>query len=218
MSLALFDLDNTLIAGDSDYLWNEYLAEAGIIDAEAYQQKNHLFYEQYKDGCLDIEAYLSFALSVLKTHKHQDLLAWRQAFIEEKIKPLLLPKAKALLKNHQDKGDTLVIITATNRFITEPIAKYFNVDTLIAVEPEMVAGEFTGAYIGTPTFREGKVICLGHWMASKKLTYQGSSFYSDSHNDLPLLNKVSNPVAVDPDDKLREHAESHGWPIISLRS
>lgn len=217
MGLALFDLDNTLIAGDSDYLWNEYLAEAGIIDADAYQEQNHLFYEQYKDGCLDIEAYLKFALSVLKENSYKDLCAWRQAFIEEKIQPLLLPKAETLVNTHRDKGDTTVIITATNHFITEPIAEFFNVDALIAVEPERQAGEFTGNYLGTPTFREGKVVCLGHWMDTKNLTYADSSFYSDSHNDLPLLEKVEHPVAVDPDDTLRQHADTQGWSIISLR-
>lgn len=217
MALALFDLDNTLLDGDSDYLWGCFLAEHGIVDAEAYESENQRFYDQYLEGSLDIHEFLRFQLKPLATHKRAQLEAWRAQYLVEKIDPILLPRARALLDKHRAQGDQLLIITATNRFITEPIAKRYGVDQLLATEPEIVAGEYTGAVNGTPCFQTGKVEQLHNWLEKENQTLEGSWFYSDSHNDLPLLEQVEHPVAVDPDDKLKSHARAMGWPITSLR-
>jgi HAD superfamily hydrolase (TIGR01490 family) len=217
MALALFDLDNTLLDGDSDYLWGCFLAEHGIVDAEAYESENQRFYDQYLEGSLDIHEFLRFQLKPLATHKRAQLEAWRAQYLVEKIDPILLPRARALLDKHRAQGDQLLIITATNRFITEPIAKRYGVDQLLATEPEIVAGEYTGAVNGTPCFQTGKVEQLHNWLEKENQTLEGSWFYSDSHNDLPLLEQVEYPVAVDPDDKLKSHARAMGWPITSLR-
>jgi len=217
MALALFDLDNTLLDGDSDYLWGCFLAEHGIVDAEAYESENQRFYDQYLEGSLDIHEFLRFQLKPLATHKRAQLEAWREQYLVEKIDPILLPRARALLEKHRAQGDQLLIITATNRFITEPIAKRYGVDQLLATEPEIVAGEYTGAVNGTPCFQTGKVEQLHNWLEKENRTLEGSWFYSDSHNDLPLLEQVEHPVAVDPDDKLKSHARAMGWPITSLR-
>ncbi len=217
MALALFDLDNTLLDGDSDYLWGCFLAEHGIVDAEAYESENQRFYAQYLEGSLDIHEFLRFQLKPLATHKRAQLEAWRAQYLVEKIDPILLPRARALLNKHRAQGDQLLIITATNRFITEPIAKRYGVDQLLATEPEIVAGEYTGAVNGTPCFQTGKVEQLHNWLEKENQTLEGSWFYSDSHNDLPLLEQVEHPVAVDPDDKLKSHARAMGWPITSLR-
>ena len=217
MALALFDLDNTLLDGDSDYLWGCFLAEHGIVDAETYESENQRFYDQYLEGSLDIHEFLRFQLKPLATHKRAQLEAWREQYLVEKIDPILLPRARALLEKHRAQGDQLLIITATNRFITEPIAKRYGVDQLLATEPEIVAGEYTGAVNGTPCFQTGKVEQLHNWLEKENQTLEGSWFYSDSHNDLPLLEQVEHPVAVDPDDKLKSHARAMGWPITSLR-
>ena len=217
MALALFDLDNTLLDGDSDYLWGCFLAERGIVDAEAYESENQRFYDQYLEGSLDIHEFLRFQLKPLATHKRARLEAWREQYLVEKIDPILLPRARALLDKHRAQGDQLLIITATNRFITEPIAKRYGVEQLLATEPEIVAGEYTGAVSGTPCFQTGKVEQLHNWLEKENQTLDGSWFYSDSHNDLPLLEQVEHPVAVDPDDKLKSHARAMGWPITSLR-
>jgi HAD superfamily hydrolase (TIGR01490 family) len=217
MALALFDLDNTLLDGDSDYLWGCFLAEHGIVDAEAYESENQRFYDQYLEGSLDIHEFLRFQLKPLASHKRAQLEAWREQYLVEKIDPILLPHARALLDKHRAQGDQLLIITATNRFITEPIAKRYGVDQLLATEPEIVAGEYTGAVNGTPCFQTGKVEQLHNWLEKENQTLEGSWFYSDSHNDLPLLEQVEHPVAVDPDDKLKSHARAMGWPITSLR-
>ena len=217
MALALFDLDNTLLDGDSDYLWGCFLAEHGIVDAEAYESENQRFYDQYLEGSLDIHEFLRFQLKPLATHKRARLEAWREQYLVEKIDPILLPRARALLEKHRAQGDQLLIITATNRFITELIAKRYGVEQLLATEPEIVAGEYTGAVSGTPCFQTGKVEQLHNWLEKENQTLDGSWFYSDSHNDLPLLEQVEHPVAVDPDDKLKSHARAMGWPITSLR-
>jgi len=217
MALALFDLDNTLLDGDSDYLWGCFLAEHGIVDAEAYESENQRFYDQYLEGSLDIHEFLRFQLKPLATHKRAQLEAWREQYLVEKIDPILLPRARALLEKHRAQGDQLLIITATNRFITEPIARRYGVEQLLATEPEIVAGEYTGAVNGTPCFQTGKVEQLHNWLEKENRTLEGSWFYSDSHNDLPLLEQVEHPVAVDPDDKLKSHARAMGWPITSLR-
>lgn len=218
MTLALFDLDNTLLAGDSDYLWGQFLVERGIVDGEAYESENQRFYEQYLEGSLDIYEFLQFQLKPLASHPKQQLEQWREAFLEEKISPVMLDSARSLLEKHRDQGHTLVIITATNRFITEPIARRFAVDHLLATEPELRHGEYTGAVTGVPCFQHGKVEQLEHWLQRNQVSLRDSWFYSDSHNDLPLLKQVDNPVAVDPDDKLLDTAHNNHWPVISLRN
>lgn len=217
MSLAIFDLDNTLLGGDSDYLWGMFLVEQGLVDGEQYAQENQRFYDDYAAGILDIYAYQAFMLRPLAQRPLSELHAWRARFMAEKIQPLLLPKALALVDKHRAAGDTLLIITATNRFLTAPIAEQFAIPYLLATEPEMQDGRYTGRTTGIPSFQQGKVQRLHLWLAEQGMDLGNSWFYSDSHNDLPLLRLVDNPVAVDPDDKLMAHAQAQGWPIISLR-
>lgn len=217
MALALFDLDNTLLGGDSDYLWGCFLAEHGIVDGDVYQAENERFYEQYRSGSLDIHEFLRFQLSPLASHKRVQLEQWRQRFMAEKIEPVLLPRAYELLDRHRRQGDEILIITATNRFITSPIAERYAVQHLLATEPEVRNGEYTGEVTGTPCFQAGKVERLQSWIDEHEQTLEGSWFYSDSHNDLPLLERVDHPVAVDPDATLGALAQARGWPIISLR-
>ncbi len=217
MGIALFDLDNTLIAGDSDYLWGCFLVEQGIVDGEIYERENQRFYDLYKRGELDIHEFLDFQLRPLAEHDMETLQRWRQQYIEEKITPILLPRAHVLLDSHRQQDDTLVIITATNRFITGPIAALYGIDHLLATEPEISNARYTGKITGVPCFQEGKVARLQGWLIEHGETLEDSWFYSDSHNDLPLLREVTRPVAVDPDEILRHHADAHAWPVISLR-
>jgi len=217
MALALFDLDNTLLDGDSDYLWGCFLVEHGIVDGEFYASENRHFYNQYLQGSLDIYEFLRFQLEPLAAHSCAQLEQWREKYLVEKIDPILLSKARDLLDQHRARGDELLIITATNRFITEPIARRYGVSHLLATEPEIINGEYTGGVTGTPCFQAGKVERLHAWLQQNHQDLHGSWFYSDSHNDLPLLEQVDHPVAVDPDDKLKSHARRLGWPIISLR-
>ncbi|MCI0399865.1 MAG: HAD-IB family hydrolase [Gammaproteobacteria bacterium] len=217
MSLALFDLDNTLIGGDSDLLWGQYLAEHGYVDAPSHEREHKRFYDEYLAGTVDIHAFLRFQLRELAENPFETVNRWRSNFIREKIEPIVLPKAQRLLDEHRAQGHILVIITATNRFITEPIAKVFGVRHLIASEPEMINGQYTGRILGTPPFAEGKVTCLNEWLEHQGLDFADSWFYSDSHNDLPLLKRVTHPVAVDPDDSLAAEALKRGWMTISLR-
>ena len=217
MSLAIFDLDNTLLSIDSDHAWGEFLLEQGAVDPVAYREANERFMADYNAGTLDMAAFLEMALKPLADNSPEQLAAWHQQFMASKIEPHILPKAEELLARHRTKGDTLLIITATNRFITGPIAERLGVDDLIAVEPEMVDGRYTGRVDGVPSYREGKVIRLQAWLEAQDLTMDGAWFYSDSHNDLPLLEKVDHPVAVDPDDTLRKVAEERNWRIMSLR-
>ncbi|NIR61878.1 MAG: HAD family hydrolase [Gammaproteobacteria bacterium] len=218
MSLAIFDLDNTLLAGDSDYLWGRFLIEHGLVDGAAYERENLQFYEQYREGTLDIYEFLAFQLAPLAAHERCTLEAWRARFLAEKIDPIVLPAGLELIQTHRRRGDTPVIITATNRFITAPIADRFGVAELIATEPEVRDGEFTGHVAGTPCFQDGKVERLAAWLRERDGDLTDSWFYSDSHNDLPLLERVTHPVAVDPDDTLARQARTRGWRIISLRS
>lgn len=217
MSLAIFDLDNTLIAGDSDYLWGQFLVDEGIVDAAEYEAANAKFYEDYKLGTLDIAAFLAFSLKPLAEHEPERLYRWRDRFVAERIAPLLLEPARQLISQHQAKGDTLLVITATNRFVSEPIVQGYGIAHLLATEPELLGGRYTGRFVGIPCFQEGKVKQLQAWLAKTGENLAGSWFYSDSHNDLPLLQQVANPVAVDPDAKLAAFAEVQGWPVISLR-
>lgn len=217
MGIALFDLDNTLIAGDSDYLWGCFLVEQGIVDSELYERENRRFYDQYRVGELDIHEFLDFQLQPLSEHPVDTLQQWRRQYIEEKITPILLPKARALIDRHRQQGDTLVVITATNRFITGPIVELYDIPHLLATEAEILDNRYTGKVSGIPCFQDGKVTRLSDWLKVNRHSLDNSWFYSDSHNDLPLLNRVTHPVAVDPDEILEEHARNNDWPIISLR-
>ena len=217
MGIALFDLDNTLIAGDSDYLWGCFLVEQGIVDSELYERENRRFYDQYRVGELDIHEFLDFQLRPLSEHPVDTLQQWRRQYIEEKITPILLPRAQALIDRHRQQGDTLVVITATNRFITGPIVALYDIPHLLATEAEILDDRYTGKVSGIPCFQDGKVSRLSDWLEENRHSLDGSWFYSDSHNDLPLLNRVTHPVAVDPDEILEEHARTNDWPIISLR-
>ena len=217
MSLAIFDLDNTLISDDSDYLWGQFLVDQGIVDKDQYEEANAKFYDDYKQGTLDIVEFLHFSLAPLAKNDPQQLYKWRSQFIEEIIKPIQLKPAIKLVNKHRFKGDTVMVITATNRFVTEPIVKLFGIDILLATTPEFIDGRYTGKFEGTPCFQEGKVTLLNQWLEDSNETMENSSFYSDSFNDLALLKLVDNPVAVDPDDKLRAHAVEKNWPCMSLR-
>ncbi len=218
MALALFDLDNTLLAGDSDYLWGRFLVELGVVDGDEYEARNQAFYDQYRAGRLDIQAFLAFSLAPLAQYPRARLEAWRARFLAQCIAPLILPAGRERVAAHRARGDVCVIVTATNRFVTAPIAERIGVDALLATELEEVGGRFTGRPAGTPCFREGKVQRLEAWLAQAGLGWADSTFYSDSHNDLPLLERVAHPVAVDPDQALRRIAGERGWPVISLRS
>ncbi len=218
MALALFDLDNTLISGDSDHLWGEFLVEQGAVDGELYKRENDRFYKEYQEGRLDIQEFLAFSLRPLCENELEQLLCWREEFLTQMIDPIIPQAAHDLLQKHQQKGDVLAIITATNSFITGPIAKRLGVTHLLATEPERVDGSYTGGVSGVPCYREGKVARLRSWMVLNQSELDGSWFYSDSHNDLPLLRLVDNPVAVDPDELLRKEAALNNWPVISLSS
>lgn len=220
LNLALFDLDNTLLAGDSDFQWGQFLMEEGLLNREKHEAKNIQFYEDYKAGKLDIYAFLEFQLKPLSNHPKAKLDALHKRYMERKVRPMMTQKAKDLVNQHKANGDLLLIITATNSFVTGPIATEFGVDHLIGTDPEQVNGEFTGKVSGLPSFQEGKVTRLKEWLAARGQSLQDFEttwFYSDSHNDLPLMKQVNKPVAVDPDDVLRDYAEQQAWPIISLR-
>lgn len=220
MNLALFDLDNTLIAGDSDFEWAQFLIARGVLDREVYEARNQAFYDQYKAGTLDIHAFLDFQLKPLSRHPRAQLEAWHEEFMTATIRPLIGAAARALVARHRAAGDLLAIVTATNRFVTAPIAREFGIGHLIATEPEEVGGAFTGRARGVPSFREGKVSRVDEWLAGigrRRQDFPRSWFYSDSLNDLPLLERVSDPVAVDPDETLADYARRRGWPVISLR-
>ena len=217
VSLAIFDLDNTLLGGDSDYLWGRYLVEQGIVDGDYYERENQRFYDEYKAGVLDIHEFLRFSLRPLAENDMQTLANWHARFMLEKIRPIMLPKAHELLAMHRERGDYLMIITATNRFVTQPIAAEFGIDELIATEPEIKHGRYTGEVSDIPCFQDGKVKRLEQWLRATGNNLTDSWFYSDSHNDLPLLELVSHPVAVDADETLASHAAARGWDSISLR-
>lgn len=217
MALVIFDLDNTLLGGDSDYLWGEFLVENKLVDGENYQRANQNFYDQYLAGTMDIFEFLAFQLKPLAENSPADLERWRTQYLAEKIDPIILPAALALIAHHRQRGDTLLIITATNSFITAPIAKKLGIPHLIATEPEIVDGLYTGNVAGTPSYQHGKVERLQDWLSTQNQTLVGSYFYSDSHNDLPLLKMVEHPIAVDSDPKLSAIAKQQGWETISLR-
>ena len=222
MKLALFDLDNTLLSGDSDFEWAQFLISVGVVDREIQEAKNIQFYEQYKAGTLDIYEFLAFQLTPLARHPRQQLDLWHADYMARHIRPIMGEKARALVAQHLANGDLCAIVTATNSFVTGPIAREFGIPHLIGTIPavDVATGAFSGAPRGTPSFREGKIERVDAWLESMGLSwvsFDESYFYSDSHNDLPLMEKVSTPVAVDPDDKLRRHSAEMGWKIISLR-
>ncbi len=220
VNLALFDLDNTLLSGDSDFEWSQFLVDQGVLDRELFEAKNLAFYEQYKAGTLNIAEFLDFQLKPLSRHARKVLDAWHEEFMRRKVRPMMGQAARDLVAQHKAAGDVCVIVTATNSFVTAPIAREFGVEHLIATDPEEVHGEFTGRVAGVPSFREGKVLRMEQWLAERGWNWGSFAetwFYSDSLNDLPLLAKVRHPVAVDPDATLRAHAGKQGWPVISLR-
>ncbi len=217
MPLAIFDLDNTLLGGDSDHAWGAFVVSRGLVDGETYQARNDAFARDYAAGTLDIQAYLAFTLKLLAEHPEEQLMAWHAEFMAEVIDPIVLPRAVELIDRHRQAGDTLMIITATNRFVTAPIAARLGIDLLLATECERIDGRYSGRSTDVPCFQEGKVTRLRRWLEENDASLEGAWFYSDSHNDLPLLRMVDNPVAVDPDEKLLAHAKASGWPVMSLR-
>jgi len=220
MRLALFDLDNTLLAGDSDYEWGQFLVDRGVLERDTYEAQNRAYFEQYVAGTLDIHEYLGFALRPLAEHAPEDLARWHGEFMRDRILPMVAARARALVRRHLERGDLCAIITATNSFVTRPIAREFGVSHLIATEPESRGGRFTGRVAGTPCFREGKVRRLEEWLDAQGRSladFAESAFYSDSHNDLALLERVTRPVAVDPDEQLQAEARRRRWEVISLR-
>ena len=217
MTLAIFDLDHTLLDGDSDYLWGEYMVENRIVDEQEYRQRNLVFFQDYQRGELDNEVYLEFALKPLTRYSIEELYAWRADYVENWIKPIIVPGAARLLEQHRAQGHELLIISATNLFITEPIAALLEVPTVLSTEPEIIDNRYTGRYLGTPTYQDGKVTVLREWLSNTGHDLVGSYFYSDSINDRALLEIVENPVAVHPDNELKHIAKSRGWKIIDLK-
>jgi len=217
MSLAIFDLDNTLIGGDSDFLWGEFLGEEGVVDANAYRKKNEYFYQQYDLGALDIYAWLEFCLEPLSRYSMKELQEFHHRFMIQKIEPIMLDKAQNCINQHKERGDTVLVMTASNSFVTAPIAKKYGINQMLATEPEIKAGRYTGGVSGIPCFQSGKVDKLMPWLQKNEETLTGSTFYSDSHNDLPLLELVDNPVAVNADKILRKIAEKKGWKVLNWR-
>ena len=216
MTLAIFDLDHTLINGDSDHLWGEYMVENGIVDEHTYRQRNDVFYQDYQRGTLDNDQYLAFALEPLTHYSINELHAWRADYVEKWIRPLIAPGTARLLDEHRQNDHHLMIISATNLFVSEPIGQMLGVTTVLATEPEIIADRYTGRFLGTPTYQQGKVTVLKEWVANNNHDLDGAYFYSDSLNDLALLEQVDNPVTVNPDDDLKLIAEARAWKIIDL--
>ena len=219
-NLALFDLDNTLLAGDSDYNWSLFLINEGLLDAQSHHERNEQFYLDYKNGNLDIFKFLEFQLKPLSQHPKNFLDALHLKYMDKVIRPMMTQKAQDLVNQHQAAGDLCIVITATNSFVTKPIATAYGIEHLIGTDPEMVNGEYTGGVTGVPSFQEGKVTRINEWLETRgqQLSdFKVSYFYSDSHNDLPLMKLVTNPVAVDADATLTEYAKQQSWPLISLR-
>lgn len=217
MTLAIFDLDNTLIGDDSDHLWGQFACERGLVDSADFAERSDRFYAEYQAGVLDIDAYLRLALSTVRGRTPEQVETLHRDFMQSRIAPILLPRAADLIADHRRRGHELLIITATSRFITAPIVAALGVENLIACEAGIEDGKYTGEPAGIPSYQTGKVTRLDQWLEERQASLEGAWFYSDSHNDLPLLELVDNPVAVDPDDTLRARAIERGWPVISLR-
>lgn len=218
MALAIFDLDHTLLDGDSDYLWGEYMVTNQIVDEAIYQRENKAFLEDYLRGDLDNEVYLQFALKPLTQYPIDQLYSWRKDYVANWIQPIIAKGASALLDKHRAQGDEIIIISATNLFITAPIAEMLGIETILSTEPEIIDNRYTGRYLGTPTFKEGKVMVVNEWLKQNHHSLNNSYFYSDSINDLPLLEQVAIPVAVNPDDKLSAIAIDRNWQVLDLRA
>ena len=219
-NLALFDLDNTLLTGDSDYNWSLFLIDEGLLDAKTHHARNEQFYLDYKNGNLDIFAFLQFQLQPLSQHTKAFLDELHVKYMQKVIKPMMTAKAQNLVDEHKAAGDLCVVITATNSFVTKPIATAYGIEHLIGTDPEMLNGQYTGGVSGVPSFQEGKVTRINQWLVEREKTlndFEKSYFYSDSHNDLPLMKLVTNPVAVDADATLTAYAKANNWPEISLR-
>jgi HAD superfamily hydrolase (TIGR01490 family) len=218
--LALFDLDHTLLPIDSDYEWGQFLVRTGAVDAREYQRRNDEFFAQYQAGTLDPVEYLEFALGTLARFPRRELDAMHEQYMREVITPNIRPQARALVQRHADEGDLVAIITATNRFVTAPIARAFGVEHLIAAVPQEDAhGNLTGKLAGTPTSGAGKVEHMHAWLGKLGRPFDSftrSHFYSDSHNDIPLLSVVTHPVATNPSTRLATHASEQGWPLLHL--
>jgi HAD superfamily hydrolase (TIGR01490 family) len=217
--LALFDLDHTLLPIDSDYEWSRFLVRTGVLDGEAYERDNDRFLKQYQAGTLDIDEFLRFALAPLAANPREDLDAWHRAFMADVITPNIRPAARRLVDDHLERGDLVALVTATNEFVTAPIAAEFGIPNLIATTIEQQAGRFTGRPRGTPSFREGKLTRTLEWLASLGLSlvdFERSYYYGDSRNDLPIMERVSHPVATNPDPMLAAAAQARGWPVIRL--
>ena len=218
MSLAIFDLDNTLIGGDSDYLWGEFLCDEGIIsDRQSFEKKNDYFYQQYELGSLDIYAWAEFSFEILSHYSINELEAFHVKFMAQKIEPIFLKKAQDCINNHKVNGDTVLVITASNTFVTAPIVKRYGINHLLATEPEIVSGRYSGKVTGIPCFKSGKIENLMPWLERNGESLKDSTFYSDSHNDLPLLEMVDNPVVVNADKILAKIAQTKGWDILNWR-
>jgi len=218
--LALFDLDNTLLLGDSDHGWLEYLVTRGLVDRAVFKKKNDQFLSDYRNGTLNIYAFLEFQLSPLKDYHQEELEILHRQYMADVIHHMITDYAHQLVTSHQDQGDLVAIVTATNRFVTAPIAKVFGIDHLIATELEEKDGKYTGKPLGEPNFQAGKISNVNAWLAKQGKTladFEKSYFYSDSINDLPLLREVTNPIAVNPDDRLGAIAEKEDWPIIRFK-
>ncbi|MDA9085486.1 HAD-IB family hydrolase [Methylophilaceae bacterium] len=219
MNLAIFDLDNTLLKGDSDYNWALFLIKKGLLDKKAFEKKNEQFFQDYQEGNLDVHEYCGFQFGVLKNNDRELMENLRDQYIDEIILPMIPSAAHKLVQSHKDKGDRLLIITATNSFITKPIGKLFGIPDLIGTDPEEIDGKFSGKIAGTPSFQEGKIKRLEEWLDLQGLTlksFEKTYFYSDSRNDIPLLERVTHPVAANPDEVLIKKATLHAWPIIHL--
>ena len=220
MELVLFDLDNTLLDGDSDFEWAQFLISKGVLDREVQEARNQAFFEQYKAGTLDIFEFLDFQLAPLSRHARVELDAWHREFMANSITPMIGEAARALVRQHLDRGALVAVVTATNSFVTGPIVREFGIEHLVATIPAQEQGQFTGKARGMPAFKAGKIERVESWLESLGLylgSFERSWFYSDSHNDLPLMGRVTDPVAVDPDETLLAHAQQVGWPVISLR-
>jgi len=221
IKLALFDLDHTLLAVDSDYTWGVFTTDIGWTDPVAFKKQNDVFYAHYKAGTLDIHEYVRFAVDAVRRQGPEKAAAAHDRFMQKVVRPAITPQARALVRKHQDAGDEVVIVTATNEFVTRPIAAEFGVDQLIAVELEREPGEggwLTGGIRGVPSAREGKVTRVAEWLAARQLDWADAdiTFYTDSINDIALMEKADHPVATNPDDRLRAIATARGWPILDL--
>ena len=218
--IALFDLDYTLLGGDATYAWIHFLIDQGVLERGPVAAELDRFYDDYGKGTLDIRAFLHFDFKPLASHPRVQLELWREQYLARIIAPMILPKSLELVASHEARGDLTMIITAANSFVSTPIARMFGVSHLLASVPESRDGEFTGNIEGIPCFHEGKVIMLDAWLASRGQTladFRESYFYGDSQSDVPLMEKVTHPIAVEPDDALAELARQRNWPIISLR-